>query len=307
LRIVSLLPSTTEIIYALGLGTDLVGVSHECDIPPDAATKPRLIEPIFLKVGSKEIDAKVRESIRQGRSIYRIKFDELKTANPDLIVTQELCDVCAIDATEVLEAVNRLGKPVQVLSLNPHTLRDIEDDIQTIANAVGHPDRGEKVVAELEIKAERIRGLTEGAHEWRVFCVEWLNPLMNAGHWVPECVRCAGGVDGFGVDGGRSSYVDWSDVVTYDPEVVVLMPCGFNTERTMREAGEFFKQPNARGITAVREGRVYATDGHSYFSRSGPRIFDGIEILARLIHPELFRDPINPRLGVRVEALATRV
>jgi iron complex transport system substrate-binding protein len=303
MRIVSLLPGATEIVYALGLGADLVGVSHECDYPPDASRKPKLIEPIFdsLKMGSKEIDGKVLESIGKGQSIYRIKFDELKAANPDLIITQDLCDVCAVGATDVLEAVNRLGKPVEVISLNPHTLRDIEDDVRSVAKAVGTPDRGEKVVAELEAKADAVRRLTGRARRWRVFCVEWLNPIMNAGHWVSESVKCAGGVDGLAVDAGRSTCVEWSRVVDYDPEIIILMPCGFNTERTTREATQFFTLPNVRELTALCEGRVYATDGHSYFSRSGPRVFDGIEILARLIHPELFSDAINPRLGVRVK------
>ena len=305
MRVVSLLPSATEIVYALGFGTSLVGVSHECDFPEDALTKPKLIEPIFntLEMSSREIDSLVVESIKQGRSIYRIKFDELQQADPDLVITQDLCDVCAVGAGDVLEAVNRLGKPVRVLSLNPHTLADIGEDVRSVAKAVGYPDRGDRLVAQLEARADGVRRLTDGSRRFRVFCAEWLNPVMSAGHWVSECVESAGGVDGLAVKGGASTRVDWDDVLDYDPEVVVLMPCGFATERTIREAQQFFKLPNVRKLTAVRQGRVYATDGHSYFSRSGPRVFDGIEILARMIHPELFATALDRKLGARVEGI----
>jgi len=302
MRIVSLLPSATEIVYGLGLGGKLVGVSHECDFPADASTKPKLIEPVFdtLKMGSSEIDGLVRESIRQGRSIYRIKFDELKRANPDLIITQDLCDVCAVGASDVLEAVNKLGKPVRVLSLNPHKLRDIQDNVRDIARTVGCPERGERLVDELEAKANAVKRLTADGRRLRVFCAEWLNPLMSAGHWVSECVALAGGVDGLATHGEPSTRVEWTSVLVYDPEVVVLMPCGFATERTVREAHDFLKLPNVKGLAAFRGGRVYATNGHSYFSRSGPRVFDGIQILAQMIHPELFPNPLDPELGVRV-------
>ena len=305
MRIVSLLPSATEIVCGLGLGIELVGVSHECDYPADALTKPKLIEPVFdtLRMGSEEIDELVRESIRQGRSLYRIKSDELKLADPDLIITQDLCDVCAVGASDVLEAVNKLGKSVRVLSLNPHTLRDIKDDVRNIAKTVGCPEQGERLVAEFEAKADVVRKLTADTRKIRVFCAEWLNPLMSAGHWVPECVTLAGGVDRFASQGGPSTRVDWNSVLDYDPEVVVLMPCGFITERTVREAQDFLRLTGVRGLAAFRAGRIYATNGHSYFSRSGPRIFDGIQILARMIHPELFPNPLDPELGVRIGGL----
>ena len=285
------------------MGDNVVGVSHECDFPEDALTKPKLIEPVFdtLKMSSQEIDAKVLESVRQGRSIYRVKFEELQKADPDFVITQDLCDVCAVGASDVLQAVNRLARPVQVLSLNPHTLRGIEDDIRSVAKAVGCFDRGEAVVARLEAKAGDVRRLTEDARKLRVFCAEWLNPVMSAGHWVSECVEYAGGIDKLAANGGPSTKVGWEDVLDYDPEVVVLMPCGFSTERTIREAQHFLNLPNAKELTATRQDRIYTTDGHSYFSRSGPRVFDGIEILARMIHPELFSSPLDPKLGARIE------
>ncbi len=302
MRIVSLLPSATEIVYLLGLGNSLVGVSHECDYPESAKSKPKMIEPIFdtTQLSSERIDALVVENMREGKSIYRIKFDELKQANPDLIITQELCDVCAIGATDVLEAVNRLGRQVNVLSLNPHTLEDVQDDIRKVAGATDRKKEAERVVAQLKAKAEEIGRLTEGRRKTRVFCVEWLKPVMNAGHWVPELLEYAGGVDELATKGEPSTYVDWNRVLEYDPEVVVLMPCGFTTPRTISEAKQFLNLPNARRLSAVRNGLVYATDGHNYFSRSGPRLFDAISILAQMLHPELFGQPLDPMLGGRV-------
>lgn len=307
MRIVSLLPSATEIVYALGLGDSLLGVSHECDYPEGAKGKPRIIEPIFdtTTLSSEHIDALVIENMKQGKSIYRIKFEELKKANPDLIITQELCDVCAIGANDVLEAVNKLGKQVKVLSLNPHTLADVQDDIRRVAGATDRQREAELVIAQLNTKAERVRGITEGASKRRVFCVEWLKPVMNAGHWVPEILEYAGGVDELASKGEPSTYVDWNRVLDYDPEVVVLMPCGFTTPRTIREATQFLSLPNAKQLSAVRNDLVYATDGHNYFSRSGPRLFDAIGILAHMLHPELFSQPLDPTLGCKVDVLET--
>lgn len=301
--IVSFLPSATEIVYALGVGSELVGVSHECDFPKDAKAKPRMIEPAFdtTQLESERIDQLVIEYSKRGERLYKIKLDEFRKANPDLVITQELCDVCAIGAEDVLEAVNQLGKPVKVVSLNPHSLRDVEEDIRNVGKAAGRPEGAERLVAELRAKAEIIRKLTENAQKPRVFCVEWLKPIMNAGHWVPEMVEYAGGFDKLAERGQPSRYIEWDSVLKYDPEVVILMPCGFTTSKTMEQARHFFELPGVKGLTAVRNGRVYATDGHNYFSRSGPRLFDGIRILAQMIHPELFDEVLDSQLGSRVE------
>jgi iron complex transport system substrate-binding protein len=303
MRVVSLLPSATEIVYALGHGDSLVGVSHECDFPADAKTKPKMIESILetSTLSSEEIDALVVDCMRQGESIYRIRFEDLKRADPDLIITQELCDVCAIGAGDVLEAVNKLGKPVSVLSLNPHTLKDVQGDIRNVADALGCKGEAERLIAELDAKANRIKNLTGDARRPRVLCVEWLRPIMNAGHWVPEILEYAGGFDALAIHGKPSTYLDWARVLSYDPEVVVLMPCGFTTERTLQEAKHFLAMPNVGELSAVRNRRVYATDGHNYFSRSGPRLFDAIAILAHMLHPELFSEPLDPKLGTNVE------
>ena len=304
MRIVSFLPSATEIVYALGLGSELVGVSHECDFPSDANEKPRMIEAVDTrKMESERIDKLVTDYTRRGERLYKIKLDEFRKANPDLVITQELCDVCAIGAEDVLAAVNQLGKQVKVVSLNPHSLSDIESDIRSVAKAAGHPEKAEQLIAELNDKAEAVRKLTENVQRPRVLCVEWLKPIMNAGHWVPEMVEYAGGRDKLAEREQPSRYIKWDSVVEYDPEVIILMPCGFTTSKTVEQAKYFFEQPGAKRLNAVRNNRVYATDGHNYFSRSGPRLFDAIGTLAHLIHPELFNEPLDPQLASRVEAI----
>ena len=305
MRIVSFLPSATEIIYALELGSELVGVSHECDFPSDAKAKPKMIEPAFdtRKLESERIDQLVIDYTKRGERLYRIKLDEFRKANPDLVVTQELCDVCAIGAEDVLAAVNQLGKPVKVVSLNPHSLNDIESDIRSVGEAAGRPEKAEQLIAKLNDKVEAVRRLAENVQRPRVFCVEWLKPIMNAGHWVPEMVEYAGGGDKLAERGQPSRYIKWDSVLKYDPEVIILMPCGFTTSKTIEQARYFFEQPKAKQLNAVRNDRVYATDGHNYFSRSGPRLFDGIGTLAHIIHPELFNEPLDPHLASRVEAI----
>lgn len=305
MRIVSFLPSATEIVYALGLGSELVGVSHECDFPPDATTKTKMIETAFdtRQLESERIDQLVIDYTKRGERLYKIRLDEFRKADPDLVITQELCDVCAIGAEDVLAAVNQLGKPVKVVSLNPHSLSDIKSDIRSVATAAGRPAEAERLITELEKKAEAIRKLTQNAEKPRVFCVEWLKPIMNAGHWVPEMVEYAGGVDKLAEREQPSGYVEWDSVLTYDPEVMILMPCGFTTTKTTEQARYFFEQPDAKRLSAVRNHRVYATDGHNYFSRSGPRLFDAIKTLAQIIHPELFTESLDSKIAGRVEAI----
>lgn len=303
MRIVSFLPSATEIVFALGLGNELVGVSHECDFPAEANHKQRMIEPVIdtVLLESERIDELVAEYTERGEKLYKIRLDEFKKADPNLVITQELCDVCAIGAEDVLAAVNQLEKPVTVVSLNPHTLADVEDDVRRVGKAVGRSERAEEIVSDLQAKVDEVRRITENAPRPRVFCAEWLKPIMNAGHWVPEMIEHAGGVDRLAERGQPSKYVELDSVLKYDPEVIVLMPCGFTTRKTLEQAKHFFDLPGVRGVSAVRSGRVYATDGHNYFSRSGPRLFDGIRMLAHFIHPELFSDHLDPELGRRVE------
>jgi len=307
LRIVSFLPSATEIVYALGLGSELVGVSHECDFPREAKEKTKMIEPAFdtRQLESERIDQLVIDYAKRGERLYKIRLDEFRQANPDLVITQELCDVCAIGAEDVLAAVNQLEKTVKVVSLNPHSLSDVEDDIRSVARAAGRPERAEQLIAELRTKTGTVGKLTEKAQKRRVFCVEWLKPIMNAGHWVPEMVEYAGGFDKLAERGQPSTYIEWDSVLSYDPEVIVLMPCGFTASKTMEQARYFFEHSGVNRLSAVKNGRVYATDGHNYFSRSGPRLFDGIRILAQVIHPEIFNEQLDPLVASRAELIQT--
>ena len=309
LRIVSLLPSATEILYAIGAGADVVGVSHECDYPSDASTKLKIIDPLLdnNQPQSEKIDEIVIEHLRHGESLYRVNIDQLRKADPDLIITQELCDVCAVGAEDVLTAVSQLGRPVHVLSLNPHSLRDVQDDVRRVGKAVGRAEQAERVVSDLQRKIEDIRALTRTANKRRVFCAEWLKPLMNAGHWVPEMVEHAGGRDELAVGGKPSTYVHWNAVMKYNPEVIVLMPCGFTTQKTLTETKRLFDFGKLESVTAVRSGDVFATNGNDYFSRSGPRLFDGVRILAQMIHPELFHETLDPELGMRVEVATAKL
>jgi len=298
-RIVSLLPSATEIVYTLGLGDSLTGVSHECDFPADVASKPRIIEPSIdvRDLSSDEIDELVRTCSRRGRKLYRVDAEALRRADPDVVITQELCDVCAVGLDDVLPAIWTLKKPVRILSLNPHSLADVKQDVQRVGKALGCSERAAELVRELEAKAKATSDLTRGSSKRRVLCLEWISPLMNAGHWVPEMVDHAGGIDDLANQAAPSTYIDPRSIIEYDPAVIILMPCGFTTDRTVKEAARFFEIPAIGRVKAVREGRVYATDGHNYFSRPGPRLFDGIRILAQMIHPELFEEPLDPLLG----------
>jgi iron complex transport system substrate-binding protein len=306
LRIVSFLPSATEIVCALGLGPELVGVSHECDFPSEVSNKPKMIEPAFDtgQLESERIDQLVVEYMKRGERLYNIRLEEFRKAKPDLVITQELCDVCAIGTEDVLAAVNELEKPVQVVSLNPHSLNDVEQDIRSIAKAAGVTERAEQLIVQLRGKAEEVRRLTENARKLRVFCAEWLKPIMNAGHWIPEMVECAGGWDKLSERGQPSTYIDLDSVVDFDPEVIVLMPCGFRVGKTKEQARLFFEYPVVNRLKAVQSGRVYATDGHNFFSRSGPRLFDGIRTLAQIIHPELFNERLDPEIASRIDNAA---
>lgn len=299
MRIVSLLPSATEIVYALGLGDSLTGVSHECDFPTDVASKPRMIEPVInmKDMPSERIDELVRTFSRRGGRLYRVDAEALRRADPDVVITQELCDVCAVGVDDVLPAIGTLKKPVRILSLNPHTLADVKQDVRRVGEALGSSERAAELVRELEAKAKAIGDLTSGSSRCRVLCLEWISPLMNAGHWVPEMVDHAGGIDGLANQGAPSTYIHPRSIAEYDPAAIILMPCGFTTDRAVSEAKRFFEIPDIGRVKAVREGRVYATDGHNYFSRPGPRLFDGIRILAHMIHPELFDEPLGPSLG----------
>ncbi len=301
MRICSLLPSATEIVYALGLGDQLFAVSHECDYPPEAAAKPAVIRSVFdaSTLTSREIDDAVMEHLRQGIGVYAIDLDRLRRADPDLILTQELCDVCAVSYLEVKRAIEQLGSGPRLLSLSPALLGDVLQDIRRVGEAAGKEREAESVVEQLQGRIDRVATITARvAARPATFCLEWSDPLYVAGHWVPEMVELAGGTDGLGMKGKPSTRIEWDRVVAYAPEVIILMPCGFDVSRAVSELPILTRLPGWSDLPAVRRGRVYAVDASAYFSRSGPRLVDGLELLAKLIHPELFFDPI-PRESAR--------
>ena len=303
MRICSLLPSATEIVYALGLDDQLVGVSHECDFPPEAVAKPIMIRSVFDSSGlsSLEIDRAVMERLRRGEGVYTIDLDRLRQADPDLILTQELCDVCAVPYTEVKRAVEQLGGWPLLLPLSPVLLGDVLQDIRLVGEATGKREQAELVVARLQSRIDRVTARAARAVERpKIFCLEWADPLYVSGHWIPEMVEMAGGNDGLGKKGRPSVSIEWDRVVRYAPEVVVLMPCGFDVERTVRELPLLTRLPGWLDLPAVKRGRVYAVNGSAYFNRSGPRLVDGLELLAKLLHPELFPGEISDEAARRL-------
>ena len=303
MRICSLLPSATEIVYALGLGDQLYGVSHECDYPPEAAAKPTLIRSAFdqSSLSSLEIDHAVMERLRSGEGIYTIDHDLLRQAEPDLILTQELCDVCAVPYSEVKRAVGQLGGQPRLLPLSPSLLGDVLQDISRVGEATGREEQAGSLVRRLRERIDRVAARTATAAERpTTFCLEWADPLYVAGHWVPEMVEMAGGIDGLGVKGKPSVQIEWERVVKYAPEVVILMPCGFDVERAVREVPLLTRLPGWSDLPAVQRGQVYAVNATAYFSRSGPRLVDGLELLAKILHPELFPGVIPGEAATRV-------
>lgn len=290
MRICSFLPSATEIVYALGLEENLVGVTHECDWPPEAKGKPRVVGSLIKPedLTSSEIDRVVSENYRAGKSMYIVDRETLVEANPDLILTQELCDVCAVSGNEVVEAVRVLGHEIQIISLEPRTLDGILDTIMIVGEATQRREQAERLVNDLRLRIEAVRSLLrEERDRPRVFCMEWLDPPYTAGHWIPEMVEIAGGECGFGKTGEPSFRVSWDEILSFAPQVLILMPCGFNIERTLKEIDVLTSNEYWHRIPAVKKGHVYLVDANSYFSKSGPRVVDGLEILARILHPEI--------------------
>jgi len=287
MRIVSLLPSATEIVAALGLADQLVGRSHECDFPRGVERLPALCDPkLRIDGSSREIDRDVKALVGDGLSVYRVDAERLRALAPDVIVTQTQCEVCAVAEADVLAATRDwAGTRVRIVSLAPNRLDDVFADVARVAAALGVPRRGKAVVAALRERvntlASRMRSLPRPA----VACIEWLDPLMAAGNWVPELVSIAGGRNLFGEAGQHSPWLEWEAVCRADPDVVVAMPCGFDLARTHRELAALERLPGWADLRAVRGGRVAAVDGHQYFNRPGPRLVESAEILAEILHP----------------------
>ena len=290
-RIASLLPSTTEIVCSLGFEQALVGRSHECDFPSGVARLPVLTaSKLDAGLPGREIDDRVRELVREGLSLYRVDELRLRELKPTLILTQDQCEVCAASLRDVEEALEQwIGTRPQLLSLDPAKLTDVWDDIERVAAAMSETDRGLEVSARLRERADAIAARTAAADTRpSVACVEWIDPLMAAGNWVPELVDLAGGHNLFGEAGEHSPWLDWQTLRQADPEIIVVMPCGFDIERIRAELPPLLAQPGWSELRAVRDKRIYLTDGNQYFNRPGPRLLESLEILAEIVQPSLF-------------------
>lgn len=291
LRIVSLLPSATEIVAALGLTDAIVGRSHECDYPPEIQDRPICTEArLNSEQPSAQIDADVLALAKQALSIYTIKTDVIEQLQPTHIVTQNQCDVCAVSFADVEKAVAQLSSSQpKVISLQPNVLSDVWADIERVAVTLGVDSQA--LLAQLHSRVEACRQKTQGLSDSErptVACIEWTDPLMAAGNWIPELVDLAGGYPVFGAIGQHSPYLESDALVAADPDAIAIMPCGFDLERTRQETQLLAQHPEWSSLHAVRTGKVFLTDGNSYFNRPGPRLVDSLEILAEILHPELF-------------------
>jgi iron complex transport system substrate-binding protein len=301
MRICSLLPGATEIAYLLGLGDQIVGVTHECDYPAEARYKRVIVRSAIdpNSMSSQEIDRKVGELLQSGKGLYTIDEQALLEIAPDMILTQGLCDVCALDYNDVVKAAARLASAPAIVSLNPHSLNDVLEDILRVGAATARELSAESLVRDLRRRIDEI-GFREPNYRPRVVCLEWFDPLYVAGHWVPEIVALAGGHDVLGRAGEPSFKIDWSAVRDAKPDVMLLMPCGFDVRRAVRESSPLRALPSWDELPAVKRGNVYAFNGSAYFSRPGPRLVNGLEILARVLQPRDAEPQLSPADAARI-------
>jgi iron complex transport system substrate-binding protein len=296
MRIVSLVPHATELLFALGLGADVVAVTHECDFPPEARDLPQVTRDVLpAGLGAAEIDAAVRERTANGQAIYELDEKRLADLEPDLIVTQELCLVCAVSYDDVVEVAQRLPTQPKVISLDPHTIGESMRDIRTIAQATGVREAALDLVTRQRARIDDVRRAVLKAEPVAVAALEWLDPVFIAGHWTPQIIELAGGRDVLGFPGEHSEQSSWEVVTAAQPEVVVVMPCGYDGERALEEARRYGDELRATGAK-----RIVAVDAAAYFSRPGPRLVDGLELMAHVLHPDLVPDA--PAAVYEVEA-----
>ncbi|MFQ5949383.1 MAG: cobalamin-binding protein [Nitrospiria bacterium] len=312
MRIVSFLPSATEMVYALGLGDQLVGVTHECDYPAETKTKPVVVRSAVEMKGlsHQEIDAAVSRVVKGGESLYAVDEGLVKALAPDLILTQDLCQVCAPSGNEIGRLLRHLPKAPKIVWLTPTCLSDIFENLKQIGEATGKEAVAARVVLGLQ---ERVNAVVERTRSFaskpRVFCMEWLSPPYCAGHWVSEMVELAGGEDRLARKGEDSVRIAWEEIIASAPEVLILSPCGFHLSEVVRQAHLLTGYPDWESLPAVKEGRVYAVDADSYFARPGPRVVDGVELLAHLIHPDAvpWTGPEDAYRCLSVEALKSHL
>ena len=295
MKVVSLLPSATEIVFALGLGDSLVGVTDECDFPPEAVTKPvvsRSALPQGRPLSAREIDDAVRGKLDAKEPLYLLDTDLLRRESPDVVLTQDLCRVCAVPSGQVQQALDTLGLPdAKVLSLDPNTLEEVIAQIDAVGKLLERPEEAAKLTESLRMRVAKVKEVATRLPMLNVFCLEWSDPPFAAGHWVPEMVEAAAGVNLLSEKGGPSQVVTHRQIRDANPEAIVFMPCGYYLEEAEEEAGAILAHPELRETSAVRNGNVFAVDATSYFSRPGPRIVDGLEILAWALHPDAYPTP----------------
>jgi len=286
--VVSLIASATEIVCALGCRDRLVGRSHECDYPADVLGLPALTEPKFKVEGtSAEIDARVRAIVRDGLSVYRVDGEALKGLAPDVIVTQDHCEVCAVSLSDVEAATcTWTGRQVEIVSLKPDSLADVYADILRVARALGAETAADALMHDMRRRLDAVRTGVAGRRKPRVAFVEWVEPLMAGGNWMPELIEIAGGHNLFGAAGKHSDWMQWQEVVAADPEVIVVAPCGYGLERCLQELPLLEAKPGWARLDAVKNGRIYFADGNAYFNRPGPRLADSAELLAQMLHTQ---------------------
>lgn len=303
MNICSLVPGATEVVAALGLQDRLVGISHECDTPQTLSHVPVMVRGRIDShaLSSAQIDARVGEWLSGGSGLYELDEARLLAAKPDLLITQDLCDVCAITPTQLARVVQTLSPPPRMVTLNPHRLDDVLRDIETLGGAMEREEAGRQLAAALRRRLDAVR-TTVGAEPSRpkVACLEWLSPLYSAGHWVPDMVAAAGGIDVLATAGAPSRTIEWEALAACAPDVIVLMPCGFTVARTKAELTAVTEHPAWPHLPAVQRGEVYLVDALSHFSRPGPRLVDGVEQLAAILHPSWY----GRRLPATVERLA---
>ena len=293
MRIVSLLPSATEIVCELGLGDQLVGVTHECDYPPFVRDLPKVTRTLIPHdASSREIDGLVRERLKTQRALYSLDLPTLEQLKPDLIVTQALCDVCAVAESEVTAAACNLPGQPQVVNLEPMSLEQVFECLMLVGRAAGVEARAIEAVSKLRHRADQIENLHRQRNDRpRMVLLEWIDPPFCSGHWSPELVRMAGGVELVGREGQPSRTTAWQEIVDADPDVMVIACCGFDTTRTLQDLPILASYPGFERLACVRSGKVYVVDGNAYFSRPGPRLVESLEILAHILHPDLHRLP----------------
>ena len=289
MRIISLLPSLTEILAVLQLEAETIGVTHECDYPDSVKTKPRLTSSsIDVNTSSASIETQVNARFEKADGLYALDIETFKALKPDLVLTQKLCDVCAVSYGLVERVVATLNPQPQLLSAEPTSLEEMYESIQAIAQAAGCPERAIEVIAHLRQRVGQVVEQVQPLTPLKVALLEWIEPLYSAGQWNPELVRLAGGIP-MDTTSAPSHRMGWDTLVNFDPEVILVMPCGFSLERTLQEMPTLTAHPDWPKLKAVRNQQVYAADGNSYFNRPGPRLVDSLEIVAEVVHPEIFQ------------------